>query len=46
MSQLLNDERIKSYVAEVLADEKRLPSPETQTAAASGNGQPHITEPK
>src|SRR5437764_1178037 len=25
MSQLLNDERIKSYVAEVLADEKRLP---------------------
>src|SRR5204862_3578153 len=32
MGQLLNDERIKSYVAEVLADEKRLPSPETQTA--------------
>ena len=27
MSQLLNDERIKSYVAEVLADDKRLPSP-------------------
>lgn len=26
MSQLLSDERIKSYVAEVLADEKRLPS--------------------
>ena len=25
MSQLLNDERIKSYVAEILADEKRLP---------------------
>jgi hypothetical protein len=36
MSQLLNDERIKSYVAEVLADEKRLPSPETQTAAGGG----------
>jgi hypothetical protein len=32
MSQLLNDDRIKSYVAEVLADEKRLPSPETATA--------------
>src|SRR5204863_7511984 len=32
MSQLLNDERIKSYVAEVLADEKRLPSPETTRA--------------
>ena len=28
MSQLLNDERIKSYVAEILADEKRLPRPE------------------
>jgi cell division protein FtsB len=26
MSQLLSDERIKGYVAEVLADEKRLPS--------------------
>ncbi len=25
MSQLMNDERIKSYVAEILADEKRLP---------------------
>lgn len=29
MSQLLNDERIKGYVAEVLADEKRLPGPES-----------------
>jgi hypothetical protein len=28
MSQLLNDERIKGYVAEILADEKRLPHPE------------------
>ncbi len=27
MSQLLNDERIKNYVAEVMADEKRLPAP-------------------
>lgn len=26
MSQLLNDERIKGYVAEILADEKRLPN--------------------
>ena len=32
MSQLLNDERIKNYVAEVMADEKRLPAP-----AAAGN---------
>jgi len=29
MSQLLNDDRIKSYVAEVMADEKRLPAPQT-----------------
>src|ERR1041385_5255062 len=34
MSQLLNDERIKQYVNEVLADEKRLPGPDTQTASA------------
>ena len=27
MSQLLNDERIKGYVAEILADDKRLPGP-------------------
>lgn len=33
MSQLLNDERIKQYVNEVLADEKRLPDHHTQTAA-------------
>ena len=28
MSQLLNDERIKGYVAEVLSDEKALPRAE------------------
>jgi cell division protein FtsB len=33
MSQLLNDERIKGYVAEIIADEKRLPPP------ADGNAQ-------
>src|SRR5439155_21979633 len=27
MSQLLNDQRIKDYVAEILADERHLPSP-------------------
>jgi hypothetical protein len=42
MSQLLNDERIKSYVAEVLADEKRLPSPETQTAGVTVQAGPKI----
>jgi cell division protein FtsB len=49
MSQLLNDERIKSYVAEVLADEKRLPSPETATAGAppsGGNSHPQPAEQK
>jgi hypothetical protein len=30
MSQLLNDERIKGYVAEILADERHLPPPEGQ----------------
>jgi hypothetical protein len=33
MSQLLNDERIKSYVAEIIADDKRLPGP-----GANGSG--------
>jgi cell division protein FtsB len=35
MSQLLNDERIKGYVAEVLADDKRLPPPAEENSAAS-----------
>jgi predicted RNase H-like nuclease (RuvC/YqgF family) len=30
MSQLMNDDRIKSYVAEILGDDKRLPGPNTQ----------------
>jgi hypothetical protein len=45
MSQLLNDNRIKEYVAEILNDERMLPSrAEAQTAlpapapAASTNG--------
>lgn len=32
MSQLLNDERIKSYVAEIIADDKRLPAPDDHVA--------------
>jgi predicted lactoylglutathione lyase len=36
MSQLLNDERIKQYVNEVMADEKRLPDAHTQTASPQG----------
>lgn len=39
MSQLLNDERIKQYVNEVLADEKRLPDAHTQTASPQPQGQ-------
>lgn len=39
MSQLLNDERIKGYVAEILADDKRLPGPgESQSVAADERG--------
>jgi cell division protein FtsB len=33
MSQLLNDERIKDYVAEIINDEKRLPQAQQQPAA-------------
>ena len=36
MSQILNDERIKGFVAEILADEKHLPAPE------SGNAHPAL----
>src|SRR5688500_9022667 len=36
MSQLLNDERIKSYVAEILADDKRLPG-----TGGTGGGNSH-----
>ena len=35
MSQLMNDERIKSYVAEIMADDKRLPAPEHATAGTT-----------
>lgn len=31
LSQLMNDDRIKSYVAEIMADEKHLPAPEPPT---------------
>lgn len=47
MSQLLNDERIKGYVAEILDDDKRLPgpngtgggAPETKALPAHAEGQ-------
>src|SRR5256714_4396655 len=35
MSQLLNDQRIKDYVAEILADEKMLPRPSDAHAASA-----------
>jgi cell division protein FtsB len=34
MSQLLNDDRIKGYVAEVLADDRRLPAPPDETTSS------------
>jgi cell division protein FtsB len=37
MSQLMNDERIKGYVAEVLADDKRLPPPGEGASHANGD---------
>ena len=49
MSQLLNDERIKGYVAEILDDDKRLPGPgpngsggasETKALPATGQATP------
>src|SRR3954452_3364039 len=39
MSQLLNDNRIKEYVAEILNDEKMLPSPRAAAGAGDGNTQ-------
>ena len=41
MSQLLNDERIKGYVAEIIGEEKRLPggAPETPAPASPTDGQ-------
>src|SRR5687767_14428984 len=42
MSQLMNDERIKQYVAEVLADEKQLPGPDHQTASTPPNNHKHV----
>jgi uncharacterized phage infection (PIP) family protein YhgE len=35
MSQLINDERIKGYVAEILADEKLLPAPPATAQSAT-----------
>jgi cell division protein FtsB len=35
MSQLLNDERIKNYVHEIIDDDKRLPGPEVQSVQAT-----------
>jgi cell division protein FtsB len=42
MSQLLNDQRIKDYVAEILADEKRLPA---GAGAAADDHHPHPALP-
>jgi hypothetical protein len=44
MSQLLNDERIKSYVAEILSDEKRLPGTGADGAAPPSAQLPEPTQ--
>jgi cell division protein FtsB len=45
MSQLLNDERIKGYVAEILADDKRLPAPSSGDGAATAGTLPDASQP-
>ncbi len=40
MSQLLNDERIKSYVAEIIQEDKRLPAPGNNNADRHANAEP------
>jgi cell division protein FtsB len=35
MSQLMNDERIKGYIQEIISDEKLLPAPETSATATA-----------
>ena len=40
MSQLLNDNRIKEYVAEILNDEKHLPAPTNTTVTAQAAAPP------
>jgi len=42
MSQLLNDERIKNYVAEVMADEKRLPAPQNANQKSLPENGEHV----
>ncbi len=41
MTQLLNDERIKDYVAEILGDDKRLPAPTGPGADSPAPAPPH-----
>jgi len=43
MSQLLNDDRIKGYVAEIIGDDKRLPPP--QGNSSQGNSQHQSSSP-
>ena len=45
MSQLLNDQRIKDYVAEILADERHLPSPSSGNTKALPPERAHTDHP-
>ena len=45
MSQLLNDERIKGYVAEIINDDKRLPGPGTNGSGEQKALPSHVEAP-
>ena len=46
MSQLLNDERIKSYVAEIISDDKRLPGPGSNGSGGTPKALPGAAQPQ
>lgn len=41
MTQLMSDERIKAYVAEVMNEQKSLPAPSAPRPPEHDNGEPH-----
>jgi DNA repair exonuclease SbcCD ATPase subunit len=45
MSQLLNDDRIKNVVAEMIGDDRRLPSPQTASGESTHLQTPTVTNP-
>jgi cell division protein FtsB len=45
MSQLLNDDRIKGIVAEIIGDGRQLPSPQSATQPAGSSNAPTVVTP-